>query len=55
MTKPTTEIKKSIMNKNVKLEDNISSHTVSYKQMREAQIKQKALIDNDYPFEEHGL
>lgn len=55
MTKSPTEIKKDTMNQNVKFEDNLSSHTISHKQMREAQIKQKALIEKSYPFEKHGL
>jgi|GEM_PF-3439621 len=55
MTKLPTELKKSIENKSVKLEGNVSAHTISPKQMREAQLRQKMLIDKSCPFEEHGL
>ncbi|MCW8876958.1 MAG: hypothetical protein OQJ89_11915 [Kangiellaceae bacterium] len=55
MTKQPTEIKKDMMSQKTKLASNISAHTVSPKQIREAQIKQKKLIEKDYPFEEHGL
>ena len=51
MSNPSRGLKAVKVTKSVKLESNISTDKLD----RDAQIRKKKLIDNGYPFEEHGL